>query len=1134
MKIKEVSAFCWPTLVWRKKIITIVAVAVLMVVPTFVALKNFHQSLAAPGTTYLGGVEDGGDLLRLAITNDGGVNLQRYNSAGNCGLTPGATGSCWTKQYFAGNGSGLVFYANGQVMFWGGNSEANFESKSSNVNISVGNSVVASGVESIVRTWTGVGPASGIVLNETISLAKSSLEYTRTVEVVNNTGAALSDVRLIVGGDTQYMDSDNGYVMHGTRNGGNAVYTYTNSASDKMIFSGTSTTPADRYFAGNFNVGRIYAKVDAWLTNEASGASELIDTGYYLQWGNGARNISAGGTWLVGMSEELTGGVLYGDVNNDASVDAADITLVRRHVAGWPVAINLTAADVNVDTYTDAADVTLTRRHVAGWPVVLGAQSSPIVLDSDGTMPLGGRLTIAAGNVSGNPGDVVEVPIVISDNGLGGKGIGAISGLELRFDDSRLEWAGTATQSIIGGGMLDFAVPQGANFSSSHARVSFDSEDGTKLNGTLVTFRVKIKDGTPAGDVPLTLTVDRVNDDSLMVVLIPSSEYDIVGGKIAVLPQSSKPVPTASQIDFVVPTSVTYNASAQPISAPVAAPGVVGLGAITVRYAGTGGTIFAESTTAPANAGSYTVYADIAEGAEYSAAKLSLGTYTIAKKSISISGGTIVPKTYDGTTAASVSAVAFSGLEGGQSLTMATDYTVNSAAFNSADAGTNKTVTATVVIVANSKTGNYTLSSGALSVGSQTIAKAAATGVNQEFGAKSNIANTYTFDLRTLLPGGVPASAISSYSIESTVGSIYTMSPSISGYEIVLPIASTTAGNAKSVITIGFVSNNYNVSSANITINITDRTPVAISGVSVASRAYNGSPIAMSGAPVFTDTILHTTVSTLIPVYTWKTDAGVVLGSAPVDAGSYKLVVSADGGANYNVADLEIGFSINKANQNITFVCPASGYVGDTIALSASISTGLSGIVFQSQSSTLATVSGNTLSLVAAGTAIIEASHPGSANYNSTSSTCNILITLGLSPAYNVIQHFADFDGVGHRVAIVDIDLSEFVKLTFNGADVHPDHHAVTSGSTVITLNSAFLATLPAGTHTFLAEFNGGVTVPLSIVVLAGVEVPRTGLFGLIAGDGYLSVGFALLAVAVSSVTIIKRKGLLRRAKIRL
>ena len=1427
MRIKNTVATFSLGAVMRKKVAIMTALVTLITVSAFAVFS----SLAAPGTTYLGGLENGSDLLRIAITNDGGTNLQRYNPQGNCSLAPGATGSCWTRQYFAGNGSGLVFYANGQIMFWGGNEDANFEDKSDNVNISVGNSVVSGGKESISRTWTGTGPASGIVLDEVISLPKGSLEYTRSFVINNNTGAALTDVRLIVGGDTQFANDDNGYTGHTTAWDGHAVYTYTDSAPGRMFFSGY-VSGADRYFAGNFNLGRIYAKEDAWLTNEVSGSSEATDTGYYLQWGDGTYSIAAGAQGAISMREVLmntttTGieitppaaqqvtpdtvvdltfeienlsgelinlgpitaasqsgfattvdtsnaalsfgnpvevevsvtvpssaaaglvdritltvpfsgisadtatasvdltiggdGILYGDVNDDESVDAADVTLSRRYVAGWAVTINAAAADVNVDDSVDAADVTLLRRFIAGWPLTLGPQSGGVVMPDSINLMADGMLTITAGSVSGEPGDVVEVPVILSDNGLDGRGIGAINNLRIQFDDTRLEWAGTAAESIINGGMLDAATPQGANFSSSHVILSFDSEEGTKASGTLVTLRLKIKDDAPAGDVPLATTVNRIYDDSLMLAVIPASEYDIVSGKVTVISDSPKPTPTVSQVSFNIPTGVVYNASAQPIPAPTAASGVTGLGAITVRYAGAGGTTYPESATAPTNAGSYTVYADIADGAEYAAAKITLGEYAIAKKSISISGATaaakvydgtttaaisavtfsgleggetlaittdytatgaafnsadagtnktvtatvalvansktnnytlssgalsagsqtitkatptvglldysipaartynaapqavgtieaktgvtglgaiaaryagasgttyaesataptnagsytvyadiaegtnylaakidlsgsssymviskksisisgstIAPKTYDGTTAATVSAISFTGLEGGQSMLITTDYSVTGAAFDNANAGTNRTVTGTVALVANSKTDNYTLSSGALSVGSQTIAKASAAGVNQEFGAKAGTASTYTFDLRTLLPSGVSAAAVSAYGVGTVTGDIYTTTPSVSGYELSLPIASTTAGNAKSVIAINFTSSNYDISSANITVNITDRTPIAISGVSVAGKVYNGSPVTISGTPVFTDTVSQTTIGTLTPVYVWKTSADAVLGGAPTDAGSYKLVVSADGGVDYEVADLEINFVITKADQEITFTCPVFGHVGDTITLSASISTGLAGIVFSSQTPAIATVSGNTLSLLAEGIAVIEASHPGSTNYNSASRTCSIAITLRTLPGYAVLQQFADFNGIGDRTAIIDADAADFGRLLLDGVEVDSDDYTVMAGSTIITLSEAYLQSLTPGTHVFLAEFNDGAQVPLNLNVLAGIGVPNTGLFGLIANYGALSSGLALLSATVLSVAIMKRKGSSKRMKIKL
>ncbi|MDR2579996.1 MAG: YDG domain-containing protein, partial [Fibromonadaceae bacterium] len=100
--------------------------------------------------------------------------------------------------------------------------------------------------------------------------------------------------------------------------------------------------------------------------------------------------------------------------------------------------------------------------------------------------------------------------------------------------------------------------------------------------------------------------------------------------------------------------NVDYNGSPHSVSVDPAA-GVFGLGAITIWYEGTNGTIYNKSSTAPTNAGAYIVTADIADGANYAAAtNLLLGNFTINKATLAWVAGTVEPKTYDGTTAATV------------------------------------------------------------------------------------------------------------------------------------------------------------------------------------------------------------------------------------------------------------------------------------------------------------------------------------------------------------------------------------------------------------------------------------------------------------------------------------------------
>ncbi|MBR7132315.1 MAG: InlB B-repeat-containing protein [Clostridia bacterium] len=56
-----------------------------------------------------------------------------------------------------------------------------------------------------------------------------------------------------------------------------------------------------------------------------------------------------------------------GDVNGDGRIDALDVNLVRRHIAGgYDVKINALAADVNADGYVTAKDVSCIRQYVVG------------------------------------------------------------------------------------------------------------------------------------------------------------------------------------------------------------------------------------------------------------------------------------------------------------------------------------------------------------------------------------------------------------------------------------------------------------------------------------------------------------------------------------------------------------------------------------------------------------------------------------------------------------------------------------------------------------------------------------------------------------------------------------------------
>ena len=86
-------------------------------------------------------------------------------------------------------------------------------------------------------------------------------------------------------------------------------------------------------------------------------------------------------------------------------------------------------------------------------------------------------------------------------------------------------------------------------------------------------------------------------------------------------------------------------------------------------------------------------------------------SFPIAKAPLTITGVDVQSKTYDGTTAATVTGVSFKGLVNGEALAMGVDYTAT-ADFADASAGTGKSITSKVTLLSSTLGKNYTLNGG--------------------------------------------------------------------------------------------------------------------------------------------------------------------------------------------------------------------------------------------------------------------------------------------------------------------------------------------------------------------------------------------------------------------------------------
>ncbi|MDR0536992.1 MAG: C10 family peptidase [Tannerellaceae bacterium] len=291
-------------------------------------------------------------------------------------------------------------------------------------------------------------------------------------------------------------------------------------------------------------------------------------------------------------------------------------------------------------------------------------------------------------------------------------------------------------------------------------------------------------------------------------------------------------------------------------------------------------------------------------------------TFTIERKPITIDlpSTQVDSKTYDNTTAATVSSVGFNALEGSQSLVINTDYSVVSATFDDANAGTHD-VDVSISLFANGPTArNYSLANGAFTK-TAAISKATTTGLTQLLEVKAELAQAYNFDLTTLLPSVTGVLGNEDYSVVSTtdVDNIIVPGSTINGTAVLsIPVISVEAGKT-ATIDVEVSSDNYNNFISTIEVKTIAKTPVTISGLTVNNKVYDGQDYAYSGTPVIVNTVDGSDVTgiTLDKLYE-SVALGYSSADAPRNAGDYTLKLSVPTADATYSGSIVYNFSIEK------------------------------------------------------------------------------------------------------------------------------------------------------------------------------------------------------------------------------
>ena len=238
----------------------------------------------------------------------------------------------------------------------------------------------------------------------------------------------------------------------------------------------------------------------------------------------------------------------------------------------------------------------------------------------------------------------------------------------------------------------------------------------------------------------------------------------------------------------------------------------------TMQYSLTENGTYSQDTPTGTDAGAYTVWYRVIGDANHNDTAPASVAVRIGKKPLTISGVTVAPKPYDGTTNADISSVTFDGV----TLNRGTDYTVT-ASFDDAGVGDGKSVTATVTLMGQAAK-NYALEQSSFPT-TGSITKAAAPDFTKETALViiNGYEKTYTVTLPTL-PTLETHKEYGTLTYE--IGEIklndgyYTSGAKVENGELTLPIQKNDVETTGSVGTVTVVIKSANYEDITLTVNV--------------------------------------------------------------------------------------------------------------------------------------------------------------------------------------------------------------------------------------------------------------------------------------------------------------------------
>jgi hypothetical protein len=237
------------------------------------------------------------------------------------------------------------------------------------------------------------------------------------------------------------------------------------------------------------------------------------------------------------------------------------------------------------------------------------------------------------------------------------------------------------------------------------------------------------------------------------------------------------------------------------------------------------------------------------------------------------------------------------------------------------------------------------------------------------------------------------------------------------------------------------------------------------------------------------------------------------------NAGSYPINLTGGVSSNYNITLNNGILTVNKIAQTITFTTLVNNIIGDAAFNLTATSTSNLTIAYSSSNTSVATISGSTVTIVGVGSSTITASQGGNVNYN-IATPVNQTLTVNSVPKTNQTITFGTLASktIGDAAFNLTATSTSNLTVTYTSSNTSV---ATISGSTVtiVGVGNTIITASQAGNTTF----NPAPSVDQTLTVNNVIVVPKTNqtiTFNTLAFKTIGDAAFNLTATSTSSLTV--------------